>query len=74
MMHNKDFVWANIGMHYLAINAFLGRSYWPHLAHSPSKFESYCLGDLAYTENCSWPPYSLLVADYYSPVTDFWQP
>lgn len=43
MMHNKDMVWANNGIHYLAILA--------DPAHSSSKFGNDCLGDLAYTEN-----------------------
>lgn len=39
MMYNKDTVWANIGMHYLAINALLDRC-WHHFAHSSSEFGS----------------------------------
>lgn len=58
MMHNKDLFWANIGMNDLVINA-LGRSSWHHLARSSSKFGSYCLGDLAYSENLSCPPHPL---------------
>lgn len=53
-MHNKDTVWANIGMRYLVLNACLGRC-WHRFVHSPSKFGSYCLGDLAYSENHSCP-------------------
>lgn len=58
MMHNKDMVWANIGMNYLVINA-LGRSSWHHPAHGSSKFGRYCLWDLAYNENHSCPPHLL---------------
>lgn len=58
MMHLKDNVWANIGMRYLIINAFLGRC-WHHFVHSSSEFGSYCLGDLAYIQKPELPPYPL---------------
>lgn len=55
MMLLKDNVWANIGMHYLIINAFLGRC-WYRFVYSSSEFGSYCLGDLAYIRKPELPP------------------
>ena len=59
MMRDGDTICTSTGMHYVSINALLSKNCWHPLSHSFSKFGSFCLGDLADTENLSCPPHHL---------------